>query len=381
MFSRLREEPLRLLTSLEATIVGLAFIGEAAMHIAHLVPPVPRFAMTTSLVTAYFLIAGATACAVFAIPHAPNRRYWLIALSIAGLCATRAFPAHQVIPQTLVITLSARLVFAFGFRGLALACAAELLSAASFATIAHLLQHISYIDMFFGTYLDVLLFVLIFGVVGISWLYANKASVAAAAAERVRIALDLHDSVGHGLTTLSVQLQNAERLRHADPERANAYVHRAAATTAEILDDVRETVSILHDDVRTPALPFLLLLERLRDEYATVHDVRLTWDIRISNEPPGRTGMIFYRVLQEALTNVARHAGATQIDVRVEGNDERIELRVRDNGRGFAGEPAAGHGLFSMRKRIESIGGTFDVSSELGAGTRVRAQIPLEAVS
>ncbi|HET9095516.1 MAG TPA: sensor histidine kinase [Candidatus Baltobacteraceae bacterium] len=381
MFSRLREEPLRLLISLEATIVGLAFIGEAAMHLAHLVPAVPRFPMTTYSVAAYFLIAGATACAIFAIPHAANRRYWLIALSIAGICATRAFPAHQVIPQTLVITLSARLVFAFGFRGLALACLAELLSAASFATITHLLQHISYVDMFFGTYLDVLLFVLIFGLVGISWLYANKASSTAAAAERVRIALDLHDSLGHGLTTLSVQLQNAERLGESDPDRAHAYLRRASATTTELLNDVRETVSVLHDDTQASSPPLLALLERLRTDYAAAHSVRLTWDVRLRGEPSGRIATALYRVLQEALTNIVRHANATQIHVQIEGRDQIVELRVQDNGRGFAGEPAAGHGLFSMRQRIESIGGTFDVSSELGAGTRVRAQIPLEAAS
>lgn len=375
---RLREEPLRALISLEAAVLALSIIADLIPNVFKLSQTAPPFTRGAGL---YFLIAMATAWAIFEIPHTRNRRYWLIGIAVTGISIARAFPAHVVLPQVLLLILCTRLVFAFGIRGLAVACAAEALSVASLAFTVVLKGIEPRNAAIFETYADFVLFTFIFGLISIAWLYANRASAAAASAERVRIALDLHDSVGHGLTTLSVQLQNAERLGESDPHHAHVYLHRAAATTIELLNDVRETVSVLHDDARAPSPPLLALLERLRTDYASAHDAILMWDVRLCGEPSGRIAMTLYRVLQEALTNIVRHANATQVHVQIEGRDEIVELRVQDNGRGFAGEPAVGHGLFSMRKRIESIGGTFEVSSGLGAGTRVRAQIPLEAAS
>lgn len=382
---RLNNDPLRVLISLEAAIVVLAFIGEATVWAFRVeaIHPVWPFLTSAPAVAAYFAITIATACAVFAIPHAPNRRYWLIAFSIAGICAARAFPTHEVLPQTLVITLSARLVFAFGFRGFILASVTELLSGASLATTAVLLKLAPLKAMIFDTYFDVVLFVLIFGLVGISWLYANKASAAATAAERVRIALELHDSLGHGLTTLSVQLQNADRLRQNDPDKAAAYVKRGIATATDLLSDVRETVAVLHDTVETTpeptTAPLRVLLARVRADFAGVHRVRASWHVEIANEPSGRVAMVLYRVLQEALTNVMRHAHATHVEVRLCGNDREVDLSIEDDGSGFAGEVGAGHGLMFMRMRVESIGGRFNFSSREGTGTRLQAVIPLEA--
>lgn len=378
---RLSNDPLRVLISLEAAIVVLAFIGEAAVHVfgVDAIHPVWPFLTSARATAAYFAITIATACAVFAIPHAPNRRYWLIAFSIAGICAARAFPTHEVLPQTLIIMLSARLVFAFGVRGFVLASVAELLSGSSLAASAVLLKLAPLKVMAFGTYFDVLLFVLIFGLVGISWLYANKASEAATAAERMRIALDLHDSLGHGLTTLSVQLQNADRMRTNDPDKASAYVKRGIATAADLLSDVRETVSVLHDTAETPPAPLRILLARLRADFASTQGVHASWDVEIAAEPSGRIAMALYRVLQEALTNVMRHARATRVDVRLCGNDRQLDLSIEDDGCGFAAEPAAGHGLMFMRTRVESMGGSFSVSSREGRGTRLHAVVPLEA--
>lgn len=374
--TRFTDDPLRLLIWLQATIVALAFAGEGAAQVFHLIP---AFGMPAWASAAYFLIALASAGAVFAIPHAPNRRYWAIAFSIAGICATRAFPQHQVLPQTLLITLCARLVFAFGFRGFALAFATEAVSTAGLGAIAMRFEHAFLSDAAIETSFDVLLFVLIFGLVGMTWLYANKASVAAAAAERMRIALDLHDSLGHGLTTLSVQLQNADRLRQKDPEKAAAYVKRGIATANDLLSDVRETVAVLHDAGEATPAPLRILLARLRADFSSMNGLRASWDVDLGAEPSGRVAMALYRIVQEALTNVIRHARATRVDVRLCGDEREMDLSIEDDGCGFDAQPRSGHGLMFMRMRIESMGGRFTVSSREGSGTRLRAVVPLEA--
>jgi signal transduction histidine kinase len=169
-------------------------------------------------------------------------------------------------------------------------------------------------------------------------------------------------------------------MHETDPVKARAYLRSATSKTAEILGDVRETVAILHDDAqRTPS--FRLLLDRLRSDFSATHEMSVSWNVRVANEPSGRVAMAIYRVLQEALTNVARHAKASRIGVEVQGYDNWIEIRIDDDGRGFSGGSVDGHGLLSMRSRIESAGGTFRVSSEPAAGTQIVARVPLEAAT
>lgn len=370
------DDPLRALISLEGAAVALAFAGEIASNVFHLIP---AFTLSPQSSAAYFAIALATACAVFAIPHARNRRYWLIAVSIAGICVTRLFPQHQILPQTLLITLCARLVFAFGFRGFALAFAVEVLSTAGLGAVAMRFERASFSDVCTQTAFDVVLFGLIFGLIGMSRLYADKASAAAAAAERMRIAVDLHDLLGHGLTTLSVQLQNADLLREKEPVKAAAYVKHGLATASGLLSDVRETVAMLHDAAETRPAPLRALLARLRADFSSADGVEASWHVDLAAEPSGRASMMLYRVLQEALTNVMRHAQASRVDVRLCGDDRVMTLSIEDDGRGFTSEPRSGHGLAFMRMRVESMGGSFNLSSKAGAGTRLYAVIPLEA--
>jgi signal transduction histidine kinase len=227
--------------------------------------------------------------------------------------------------------------------------------------------------------INALIVTLVFGMIAIVWLYANKAATSAASAERARIALDLHDSLGHSLTTLMVKLQNAQRLRISDPEKAESYVRSAAATAAGVLNDVRETVTLLHDDAAAAPPPLPTLLERLHHDFVATHAIDVSWQTAFAQEPSGRIAMAIYRTLQEALTNVARHAAAKRVEVRVLGKDCAIDVLVRDDGAGFKNAGTRGHGLSSMRSRIEDIGGTLTVVSAIGKGTSVQAHVPLEA--
>lgn len=382
MLSRFQAEPLRALIWIETAAFSIAFCSDVILGAAVRLPGTPLWPPWIGL---YAILLAGSALAIFSIPHAPNRRYAAIVLGGLGVAASGMIPSPGLTPFVLLIILAARLTFAFGFRGAAIAwsIACVAIVANAVANIFHTghtgAPRLSAPTFAFLIYEFSLKNAQICAVIGIMWLYARKAADSAASAERMRIALDLHDSLGHGLTTLSVQLQNAQRLRAADAHKADGYVDRAAATTAELLGDVRETVAILHDDAQTQTQPLLLLLERLRADFSSTHDVRISWNVGLPSEPSGRIAMAIYHVLQEALTNVARHANASHINVEVIGCENRVELKIWDDGRGFSGEPASGHGLMSMRMRVESLGGDFEVSSQAGAGTHVRARIPLEA--
>ena len=371
-------DPIRALIWLEAFAAALAFAADVMEAIAvnpysGMVHPTPELL--------YAGVSLITAVAIFCIPHAANRRYVAVVVASAGVVALGYLPPHALLMPVLACILSARLTFAFGLRGaagaFAITVASLVLGVISFASGSAVPGGTA--ELVLELFANAVIIGLIFGVIAIVWWYARKTAEAAASAERSRIALDLHDSLGHGLTTLSVQLQNAARLRPSDPLKADWYVDRACANVGELLSDVRETVRILHDDVPAESAPFRTLLDRLHADFASTYDVEVRWNVRLAGEPSGRIAIACYRVLQEALTNVARHARAARVAVAIDAGAREIELRVEDDGRGFDGEPQAGHGLASMRTRVESLGGTIAVTSTNGRGTLVRALVPLEA--
>lgn len=378
MLSRLRDDPLRALIYLE---IGAAVATYAFDVAAVLLGLVPHLRFTLISWGAFTLLAAVAAVAIFGIPHAPNRKFGRLAIAVIALFLLTLFPSDGLSGAVLFTVLACRLTFSFGFLGAATAWGTAMLSVCAMGAW-QLASHQTNMTPLIvaGEIADnFLLITFIFGIIAIVWLYANKAASSAASAERARIALDLHDSLGHSLTTLTVQLQNAERLRASDPGKADAYVKRAAETAADVLQDVRETVTLLHDEVASVPPPLPMLLERLHTDFAATHNVDVTWHIQFTHEPSGRIAMALYRVLQEALTNIARHARAKRVEVRVLGDDGAIQLLVRDDGLGFEHMRAGGHGLASMRGRIESIGGTFTIASGRANGTCIQAQIPLEA--
>ncbi len=375
---RLRRDPVKTLTWIEFGAVVLTsgadlFRVVVASPYGAMVDPIPYIVAAATVVV--------TAGAIFAIPHSPNRRFFAIAVAIAGIGALGWLPPHGNIVVALAAVLAARLTLAFGIRGSAIAWGAVLVAivldtveqargsayASEFALAAYLI------------FSNALLFALVFGMIAMMAIYAKTTAESAASAERARIALDLHDSLGHGLTTLSVHLENADLLHTTNPQKANAYVKRAAESVAGLLADVRDTVAILHDDVKAAPAPFQTLLDRLHSEFLSTHDCDVQWSVQLAHELSGRVTIALYRVLQEALTNVARHAGATRVRVAIFDTKGAIELRVEDNGRGFSGDPLGRHGLVSMRSRIESVGGDISITSHAGVGTVVFVLVPLEA--
>ncbi|MHC5211411.1 MAG: sensor histidine kinase [Planctomycetota bacterium] len=196
--------------------------------------------------------------------------------------------------------------------------------------------------------------------------------------ERKSISRELHDDLGQLLTAVCLDLQHAER-SGGDGERREALL-RGLTTTRTALDRVRELSSLL----RPPVLDDLGLEQAVRsliEEFTTRSGVDVQVEIELGPAPPPDVlaGQVF-RIIQEALTNVARHAGAETAYVTLRARPGRLDLAVSDDGRGFdVGTVPMGDwfGLLGMRERAELLGGTFHLESAAGSGTSIRVSIPL----
>ncbi|GGN26039.1 signal transduction histidine kinase [Actinoplanes campanulatus] len=193
-----------------------------------------------------------------------------------------------------------------------------------------------------------------------------------AASERNRLARDIHDSVGHHLTAVSVQLAKAEAFRERDPEVADRAVADARRATGRALREVRESVGALRAEPFSLAAALFALVEGLHEA-----DFRVVLDVGDAELDQGRAGSeALYRVAQEALTNARRHAGADLVRVAVRRGDDGAVLEVEDNGQGFTPDTAVGGGLSGMRERLAVLGGSVRVESRPGHGTRIVASVP-----
>jgi signal transduction histidine kinase len=188
------------------------------------------------------------------------------------------------------------------------------------------------------------------------------------AAERLRISRDLHDTLGHHLTALSLQLDVASRMTDG---KAAEHVQQAHAITKLLLSDVRDVVSSLRESSR------LNLAESIRALAIQPLDAKVHLDLPetliVENADRAET---LLRAVQEVLTNTARHARARNLWIQLESTNGGIMLHTRDDGRGTSAV-SLGNGLTGMRERFEEHGGRVNVHSGAGGGFEVRAFLPL----
>ncbi|MBW7885366.1 MAG: HAMP domain-containing protein [Caldilineaceae bacterium] len=198
-------------------------------------------------------------------------------------------------------------------------------------------------------------------------------------AERQRLARELHDEAAQALTSLLVHLRLLERAH--SPEAAQQHVQELRELTAGALENVRRVAldlrpTILDDLGLGPALEWCV------DEINKAGTVHASITISgIVHRLPRETELVLYRVGQEALANVSRHAHASQVHASLQVNDGNVILIVEDDGIGFDPDhmqPSAGHGLglAGMRERVAMLGGHVEVASQPGAGTRIVARVP-----
>jgi two-component system, NarL family, sensor histidine kinase UhpB len=196
--------------------------------------------------------------------------------------------------------------------------------------------------------------------------------------ERKRIARELHDGTAQTLAALRVQLRIARAVE--DPKTRNVLLERISADLGEATEEVRR----IAQGLRPPALDMLGLapaLESFARQTSATAGLALDADLApVEGLLSPEAELALYRIVQEALSNVARHAGAGTVRVRLSYSDRFVTATVEDDGRGFdvKGEMSnGGLGLFGMQERAGYVGGTVEIDSEAGRGTRVRAIIPV----
>ena len=199
--------------------------------------------------------------------------------------------------------------------------------------------------------------------------------------DRLRIAQDLHDVVAHHMSLINVQASVALHLREQQPEQVDEALRVIKGASKEALTELRSLIDVLRGgDGPAPRHPSATLaaLDDLveRSRYAGL-DVTSNV-IGVPGPLPSGVEVAAYRVVQEAVTNVVRHAGATRAEVTVEHRPRELVVRVDDDGSGRTGidEPEEGHGIRGMRERATALGGRLDVRPSPLGGLRVTATFP-----
>ncbi|GHE35241.1 hypothetical protein GCM10017673_42520 [Streptosporangium violaceochromogenes] len=210
--------------------------------------------------------------------------------------------------------------------------------------------------------------------------HSRERLVTGVAEERSRLRRDLHDGLGPTLAAAALKVQAAHNLIPRDTGAAREALGQVKADLGTMLGDVRRLVHGL----RPPALDRFGLAGALRYEATRFRDDSLA--VRVDAEGdlellPAATEVAAYRIVCEALTNVARHAGAANCHVRVAVAGSELEVEVTDDGRGVRPGAVVGVGLVGMRERAEELGGWCTVAARRGGGTRVRAVLPARVVT
>lgn len=198
----------------------------------------------------------------------------------------------------------------------------------------------------------------------------------AALAERTRIARDIHDGLGHHLTSLIVQLQALEVMLPGEPERAAAQLPEMVAIARQAVAEVRSSVQQWSGDGSRDGLS---ALRALAAATAARTGIRCVLDASESaGDWPSETGVLLYRILQESLTNAVRHADASDIRIAIAETDAEVVMTVSDNGRLKPGDALTpGFGLKGMVERCESAGGVCGFAPRHPHGLTVRASLPI----
>lgn len=203
--------------------------------------------------------------------------------------------------------------------------------------------------------------------------------------ERLRMARDIHDVVGHGLSTISLQSGVALHVLDSDPAQARACLEAIRAASAASLSDVRAAIGVLRTPGETGPLHPTPGLGDLAGLAAPVQAAGGRVTVRADPPPDGAggsqvLGQAAYRVVQEGLTNAARHAPGADVEVDVcvdPAGGDALVVDIADDGPPLPAPPTPGNGLRGMRERVEALRGTLTVEPRPGGGLHLRARLPL----
>jgi signal transduction histidine kinase len=224
------------------------------------------------------------------------------------------------------------------------------------------------------------LFVILMGFVMVSEQKSRKRAEAlavevetlAATLERTRIARDIHDSLGHTLTSLDVQLELAQKLCRRDPSKAVETIDTAKLLASQCLQDTRQAVQTMRQS------PFDLnnALSTLVSQIQPNQQFEIQTQLNLPPLPL-QTSRQLYCIVQEGLTNIQRHAQATRIQIQGKGTEAGIQIKLIDNGCGFDHlDRPTGFGLRGMQERVQMLGGNLKIDSSPNQGTEIEVWVP-----
>ncbi len=207
--------------------------------------------------------------------------------------------------------------------------------------------------------------------------YALRAEEIATLQERNRIAREIHDSLGHSLTALNLHLEIALKLAQIQPDRSLQVLTEAKRLGSMALQDVRSSVSTLRSDpLQGQDLP--TAIHQLMADFQLTDRLKLTCQLDLPIALPQDVATAIYRIVQEALTNIAKYAEANEASIHIQTRASEIVLKIVDNGQGFhPTHNTTGFGLQGMRERVLSLQGKFEIISAPQQGCQIIATIPL----
>jgi two-component system, sensor histidine kinase and response regulator len=191
--------------------------------------------------------------------------------------------------------------------------------------------------------------------------------------ERNRIARDIHDSLGHSLVALKMQIDMAIAFRDDDPDRAQSALGEAKQLSSEALQAVRQSIAAIRSN------PFQGkslegAIANLAEDFYQLTDVLPECRIDLSHPMSNQVNHVVYRIVQEGLTNICKHAGATSVRIQIKTTIDGLLLMLQDNGKGVkSNTPTEGYGLQGMRERTAAVGGQFELVSKPGEGCQIIA--------
>jgi signal transduction histidine kinase len=200
--------------------------------------------------------------------------------------------------------------------------------------------------------------------------------------ERLRVARDLHDVIGHNISLINVQASMGLDLMDSQPEQARAALSAIKSASKEALEELRTMLTTLRHDDDAPRSP-APGLDRLPELIELTRAAGLTVEVEVVGKTPplpAAVQLAAYRIIQESLTNVARHAGPARVTVRVTYDDADVHVQIDDNGKAPSGGGSAigtGSGISGMRERATALGGNLSAGFRHGGGFRVSARLPV----
>jgi signal transduction histidine kinase len=206
--------------------------------------------------------------------------------------------------------------------------------------------------------------------------YALRIEELATVQERNRISRDIHDSVGHALTGLNLHLEAALKLWQTDPEEATEFLTEAKQLGSKALKEVRQSIATLRVDPLV-ALSLPEAIADLVEEFKRSSGISTILQIDLEQPIKNEIKVAVYRIIQESLTNICKHASATSVQINLQTGTNLI-LIIGDNGKGFKiDRNTTGFGLQSMSDRALAVGGNLDIETAPNGGCKIIASFPL----